>query len=100
MDREQILPSKHLQYVKLNTVVQSGLNIQLHNDAILFLSFESNATEDLKDHEFEQFVSLFASHARCGAEQSLEIDTRRKLNLIFGKEPSKSLTIQQVKYII
>ena len=57
-------------------------------------SFISNVTENLSDHEFEQFVSLFASHAECGPNQSLNIGTRRKLNKIFGREASKLLTIE------
>ena len=56
--------------------------------------FESDATSTLKDYEFEQMMTLFAAHSTCGEDhESLKIGTRRNLNLIFGREASKSLTI-------
>jgi len=59
------------------------------------ISFASNVTSTLADHEFEQFISLFASHSECGQNhRSLNIGTRRKLNKIFGREASKLLTIE------
>jgi len=58
------------------------------------VKFESDATSTLKDYEFEQMMTLFAAHSTCGEDhESLKIGTRRNLNLIFGREASKSLTI-------
>ena len=62
--------------------------------------FESDATSTLKDYEFEQMMTLFAAHSTCGEDhESLKIGTRRNLNLIFGREASKSLTISSQERI-
>ena len=90
----KILP----KYNKLSTMQDSAL----WSNKVLFIlkkvfldfSFVSNVTESLTDNEFEQFVSLFAAHAECGLNQSLDIGTRRKLNKIFGREANKLLTIE------
>ena len=67
---------------------------------ILLLRFESDATSNLKDYEFEQMMTLFAAHSTCGEDhETLKIGTRRNLNLIFGREASKSLTISSQERI-
>ena len=45
-------------------------------------------------------MTLFAAHSTCGEDhESLKIGTRRNLNLIFGREASKSLTISSQAWI-